>query len=282
MKIRTCNSITISKSEASPLGGIHTDHFEILYITKGSAKFQWAHNCSVVEAPAIFLISPSTPHVLESMGAEMTCCFLEISEVDDPFFTTYHVDRWNLMQSDKTTSSHTLLTSTMQHSLDFIYHLFSTREARQHEELEQVCLLEVQKIFKLITHILLSASKQGSSGQKKKWSAHETVDILINYMEWRYSDEITLEMLSDLVHLNPSYLIRVFKEQTQCTPFEYLQTLRMKAAVSYLTRSDLPLRTIVEKTGFNSIHYFCRLFKKKYGDSPVRWRDQLHAAANAE
>ncbi|MFC5402523.1 AraC family transcriptional regulator [Cohnella soli] len=277
MKIRTCNTVTINKSNTA-LGGIHVDSFEILYITKGRARFQWAHNSSEVEAPAIFLISPSTPHSLDSAGAEMSCCFLELSELNDPFFTTYNVDRWNLMQSQKVNASHPLFISSIQQSFDLIYQLFFTKMAKQHEELEQVCVLEVQKIFKLIAHILLSTSNQGNmDGQKKKWTSLETVEILINYMEWRYSDEITLEMLSDLVHLNPSYLIRVFKEHTHCTPFEYLQTLRMKAAVSYLTRSDLPLKSIVEKTGFNSIHYFSRLFKKMYGDSPIHWRDQMRA-----
>jgi AraC-like DNA-binding protein len=276
LKIRICNTITISKSAVSPSGGIHADNFEILHLNKGSAKFQWAGNSCEVEAPAIFLISPSTPHLLESLGAELSCCFIELIEVGDDLFTPHNVDRWNLMQSQNIKAASALFTSTIEQSLDFINHLYLTGAAKQHKELEEVCLIEVQKIFKLITHILHFTSNQApSTVQKIKWSAHEAVEILIDYMEWRYKDNITLKMLSDLVHLNPSYLIRVFKQHTNHTPFEYLQNLRMKAAVSYLTKSNLPLRTIVEETGFNSIHYFCRLFKKIYGDSPVHWRNQL-------
>ncbi|MBP1992457.1 helix-turn-helix transcriptional regulator [Paenibacillus eucommiae] len=272
MKIRISNTLTISETDELPKGGIHVNTFEILYITKGTAKFHWADHCCETVAPAIFLVSPSTPHMVESIGKEISTFFLEITEMNDHFFTTSIVDSWNMMQSQEPTASSAYFHTAIQHSLDFICQLIHTYEAMQHENLQQICLLEVQKIFKLIAYILIYTSNQAHSPDERKWSTHETIDILKNYMEWRYIDDITLKMLSQMVNFNPSYLVRIFKERTQYTPIEYLQLLRMNAAESYLTRTNLPLQKIIEKTGFNSVHYFCRLFKKKYGESPIQWR----------
>jgi len=274
LKIRVCKALTVSKSQADPSGGIHADNFEILYLTNGRASFAWAGHSCELDAPAVFLIGPSTPHVLESLDPEIGCCFLELSNVNDPFLTTANMDRWNLFQSNKMNGAYSTFTNAIEQSLLFIHRLYVTGEVAHYEELEQACLLELNKIFKLIAYILQSASNEGGhrAGKKSRRSAQEAVNILIDFMEWRYSDEITLKMLADLVYLNPSYLVRVFKEHTQLTPFQYLQNLRLNAATSFLTRSDLPLKVIVEKTGFNSIHYFCRLFRKTYGESPIRWR----------
>ncbi|MDF2834365.1 MAG: hypothetical protein K0Q63_5 [Paenibacillus sp.] len=276
MKIRICKALTISKTADAPSGGIHAHHLEILYITKGRAKFQWAGHSLELCAPAVFVIAPSTPHILESLDPESGCIFLELGEADDPILTTANIDRWNLLQAHIIDDTRAIYVSEIERTLQFVHHLYLTRAARSHHELEQVCLLELSKIFRLIAHILRSSSLETGNRARgtAKWSSQETVDILIDFMEWRYSDNITLDMLAELAHLNPSYLVRIFKRHTGHTPFEYLQSLRLKAAVSYLMRSDLPLRVIVEKTGFNSIHYFCRLFRKTYGDSPIRWRDK--------
>ena len=53
---------------------------------------------------------------------------------------------------------------------------------------------------------------------------------------------------------------------------QYLNKLRLSAAISYLVNTEMGVQQIAEATGFNSIHYFSRLFKRKYGSSPQQWR----------
>ncbi|RXZ80902.1 AraC family transcriptional regulator [Paenibacillaceae bacterium] len=161
--------------------------------------------------------------------------------------------------------------------------MYLSQKANKYRELQQACLLEVAKVFKLITHILLAASNSALvTGAKVKWSTQEAIDMVINYIEWRYKDEITLTTLAEMVYLTPSYLIRIFKEHTGYAPIEYLQMLRMNAAASYLERTNLPMKVIIEKTGFNSVQYFCRLFKNKYGESPGQWRMKQRALQHKE
>ncbi|MDG0790181.1 AraC family transcriptional regulator [Cohnella ginsengisoli] len=91
-------------------------------------------------------------------------------------------------------------------------------------------------------------------------------------MERSYAEPITLEELSRICSFTPSYIIRLFKEAFGSTPIQYLQELRLNAAICYLETTDLPIQEIAEMTGFSNLHYFSRLFKAKLGDSPSAWR----------
>jgi len=274
MEIRVCDALTVNQTEREPKGGIHLQIFEILYIMKGRARFHWAEHKCEVDAPAVFLVSPATPHLLENIGEELECCFLELTDMTDGFFTTPIVDRWNMMQGNEEEEKHNFYMENIRRSLQFISEMFTSQKANWHKELHQACLFEVEKIFKLMTHIMLMPSYTLEDGEKNRWSTSEAIEIVINFMEWRYKDEITLKMLAEMVYLTPSYLVRVFKKHKGFTPIDYLMKLRMNAAASYLIRTNLPINTIIERTGFNSVHYFCRIFKKTYGSSPTQWRTQ--------
>jgi AraC-like DNA-binding protein len=58
------------------------------------------------------------------------------------------------------------------------------------------------------------------------------------------------------------------------TPFQYLNNIRMNAAEKFLQNSDMSIQEIAIITGYQSIHYFSRSFKQKYGVSPIQWRNE--------
>lgn len=254
---------------------MHPSSYEILYITEGKVRFKWRGDACEAEAPAVFILSASTPHELESLRAEAKFRFLELDEMEEFPFTDQQVDEWNFMQARKDIYSKTMLASSIIQSLDFVYHLQSTGLAGQDSNLGDVCLLEIRKTYKLIAHILGYRGNGAAEDRKVKHKSRAAVDLLIDYMDWRYKENVTLEALAEVVTLDPSYLVRLFKKHMKMTPFEYLRDLRLKAAASYLSGSDLPISAIVQETGFASVHYFSRLFKASYGQSPAEWRKQL-------
>ncbi|MBB6670026.1 helix-turn-helix transcriptional regulator [Cohnella nanjingensis] len=276
MRIRLYGTGAISAAEEFPAGGVHLSNYEILHITGGKVRFRWTGKMCEAEAPAVFLISPSTPHELESLVPESKFRFLELADMDESPLTGEEMDDWNFRQSRPGLYAKSLTASAVLQSLEFVHHLYATEAVSGDPNLEEICLLEVRKIYRLIALMLHTVpSRKPAGGLTRKWDAREAADMLIDYMDWRYRETITLETMADWVRLNPSYLVRSFKKHKKMTPFEYLRDLRLKAAVSYLSGSDLPIGAIAEKTGFNSIHYFGRLFKRVYGQSPGEWRKQL-------
>jgi transcriptional regulator GlxA family with amidase domain len=135
---------------------------------------------------------------------------------------------------------------------------------------EEIVKLDVRKTIRLIHNCLRNRLRTAAETNDK--TNREFIQTLMRHMETSYYEPIDLTALSNRVHLNSSYLVRAFKHETGVTPMQYLNKLRLSAAISYLVNTEMGVQQIAEATGFNSIHYFSRLFKRKYGMSPQQWR----------
>lgn len=91
--------------------------------------------------------------------------------------------------------------------------------------------------------------------------------ILHNYME-----PIHLNEIAKFVAISPEYLCRLFKKATGNTITEYINILRMENAKKILKSSDVKISGVAMETGFKSVSYFNRMFKKILGISPREFR----------
>ena len=120
------------------------------------------------------------------------------------------------------------------------------------------------KLFELLSYI-----KSHILPQHQKESIVASVK---NYIEAHYSDDITLESLSENFYLHPVYLQRRFKREYGCSPTEYMMRLRMNYAKSYLISTDWTIEEISYKVGFAYPSYFIRVFKKFEHCTPLQYR----------
>lgn len=95
---------------------------------------------------------------------------------------------------------------------------------------------------------------------------------LIDYMERHMAEKITLQTLAKLIHFNESYLIEQFKEAMGVPPMRYLNEMRIEKAKELLVTTEKSITDVAKETGFQSIHYFSRTFKKKERMTPQAYR----------
>ncbi|HEX6158881.1 MAG TPA: AraC family transcriptional regulator [Thermoanaerobaculia bacterium] len=74
------------------------------------------------------------------------------------------------------------------------------------------------------------------------------------------------------LRLHPVYLTRIFSEQWGCTPREYLQRLRARAAVHRITSTARELAAIASETGFSDQSHMTRVIAKTTGLTPAALR----------
>ena len=98
------------------------------------------------------------------------------------------------------------------------------------------------------------------------------VDIVLNYIHQHYSEDISRTMLADMVYLNPDYLARLFKKQTQTSIINYITTYRLEKAKELLLNPDIPVGTVALKVGYGNYSYFSKLFKDVVGCTPNEYR----------
>ena len=101
---------------------------------------------------------------------------------------------------------------------------------------------------------------------------HWAVETLVEYLYRHYAHPLTLKDLAAAYYLNEKYVGRLFKSQTGKSFHEFLNDIRMEHAQRLLRDSSKSVTEIAFDCGFESIGYFCRLFKKREGISPIAFR----------
>ncbi|MEW9702070.1 response regulator [Paenibacillus sp. SI8] len=93
-------------------------------------------------------------------------------------------------------------------------------------------------------------------------------------IEQEYAESLDLNSLAKRVFLTPSYLSKLFKQETDTTVIEYIISVRMNKAKELL-KDHLHLKTyqVGELVGYKDPAYFNKQFKKVVGLTPKEYRD---------
>lgn len=84
--------------------------------------------------------------------------------------------------------------------------------------------------------------------------------------------DISVSEMADRMRLSRSYFTKVFTKGMGISPRLYLEDLRLKTARCLLLDKDMTVKETAIQCGIPDVNYFCRLFKKRFGISPGRFR----------
>lgn len=106
------------------------------------------------------------------------------------------------------------------------------------------------------------------------------IDGVHRYITEHYTEKINLGNLCFIFGTNKTSLCREFKSTYGLTILEYIHSQRIKTAKKMLRDKEISVTEISEKLGFDSVHYFSRLFKKHTGVSPVNYTKSIKSKLN--
>lgn len=99
------------------------------------------------------------------------------------------------------------------------------------------------------------------------------VQRVIQYIHAHLGEDLNLKQLAAQVYLSPSHLIRLFREETQHSPHEYIVLLRMDRAKYLLKTTSIPIKAIAFEVGYRSEASFSGAFTDRIGISPRKFRE---------
>lgn len=100
----------------------------------------------------------------------------------------------------------------------------------------------------------------------------ERLNEIMNYIHTNYLT-VTLDELSEEFHLTKPYLSKYIKDKSGSTFGDIVKNVRMKKARALLKSGSMTVEAIAENVGYQNVEHFNRLFKKKYGMTPVQFRN---------
>ena len=99
------------------------------------------------------------------------------------------------------------------------------------------------------------------------------VKLSLRFIEDRFAENITREMIAKNVGSCADYLSRVFKKEMGLNLWDYVMAVRVSEAKILLERTGLSVKEIAAKTGFRDPSYFNRVFRREFGLAPGSIRD---------
>lgn len=100
----------------------------------------------------------------------------------------------------------------------------------------------------------------------------ETIKILLSYVHENYAKDLSVDTLTSYAHISRSECFRCFNHYTGKTPFAYINDYRLSQAEHLLRTSSLSIIDVCLSCGFSSQSYFGKMFKRRYGISPSKYR----------
>jgi AraC-like DNA-binding protein len=129
-------------------------------------------------------------------------------------------------------------------------------------------------IQELIIRIVQTETRTFYSKNSQRLAANNRIAHVVNYIKENIREQIQVEQLCRIACMSESNFYRVFKEELGISPIEFIIEERIKLASSLLKNPEFRIKDVYFESGFNSLSYFNRMFKKKFKVSPSEYKHQ--------
>lgn len=136
------------------------------------------------------------------------------------------------------------------------------------EENYKEALTSIEKLLEHLEKIIQTAVHHIESVRHEKGVVGEVK----KYIDEHLDEDLSRNSLAGLVYLNPSYLARLFRNETGYYLVDYITMKKIEKVQKLLLTTDRSVTQIAQELGYTNMPYFSRVFKKETGVTPVEYR----------
>ena len=125
-----------------------------------------------------------------------------------------------------------------------------------------------------LAHLLAVSIRHRHERTRDASDVVEKVAQAIIYMSEHLDQPLRVSALAALANLSQAHFSVLFKQQTGCSPRDYLHLLRIHRACQSLRGSTLNVKEIAARLGYQDQFHFSRQFKAFQGLSPTEYRER--------
>lgn len=102
----------------------------------------------------------------------------------------------------------------------------------------------------------------------------DKMEVILEYIEHRFTEDISLDTLSELVFLSSTYVSHLFHQKTGTSIRDFLNQKRIEYACTLLSNSKISIKEVAEKCGYANLTHFYRIFKRIMKITPLEFRNE--------
>lgn len=262
----TLRNITWAQYSSEWNPTLHTHrHAELFFVIEGRGSFQLRHHAFPANAHDLVIINPGVLHC-ETSRAESPLAYIVLGvdglqvEADELGYARTHFRRgWD--------------------ELDACLRQMLAEARGGQTGWELVC----QRLLEIIMLRVLRRSELTLAKVDERQGDSRECDFVRRYIDEHFKENISLDQLAELAHINKYYLVHAFRRVYGTSPINYLNSRRIQESRFLLTNSDHSLTQISRILGFSSPSYFSQSFRRAEGVSPIEYRrSHAHGAGEVQ
>lgn len=249
------------------------DFHEIIFVIEGSVNIQSACFNYHLTKGDIFIFDTDELHSIYETEDENLLLIFQLDPY--PYLTIFpKLDYYDFVcDSYWDTNKSYIELRKLQSSLANIM-LLIQQKTRNNDFIEESIVELIELLINDFQFIYIDQTGYRSNSSFKNNSVQmERIFIILKYIYRNYKQKIDIDRLSNTLHLEKSYLSRLFKIGTGLSMTDFLCFLRVKYSESLLISSSVSIDEIAFKFGFSSKRYYVKHFKKWFKMKPAEYRE---------
>lgn len=237
----------------------------ILFVIRGSATISFGGRNYKMEESDILVVNRTNNYSV--IGSEDNC-IISLS-ISSHFFVTHYKDYFHydfVCFSEELDPGREDVISQLRHLVAEIMIADSRKEEGN--------TLEIRSNLYQIMLMMTRFFKKEVPHWKGVDTSDERIERIIQLIEQRYEEPLTLSELAEYENLSSSYLSRYFKQMTGMGFLNYLNRVRIKHSLDDLLYTSDNLFQIAMKNGFSTAKNYTVVFKTVYQQTPAQYRKE--------
>lgn len=232
------------------------DYYEIYYLVSGERNHFVGDKIFTIKQGDFVAIKPELPHKTGGLsGVRVLICF-----------NSEFLSRWLTHQAQKELLSFfdkTFIRPDADKQGNILYFINGIEKAyREKDE---------ASIFSSLLGLLLIL-KQSKRAVGEDSSSTKILQSAMEYLQKNYSTIQSLDDVATALFISKYHLCHLFSKYVEVSFNNYLNSIRLKNASELLVKTEQTVSEIASNCGFSTATYFCQVFKREFGSSPLKYR----------
>ncbi|QHT66560.1 AraC family transcriptional regulator [Rhodocytophaga rosea] len=244
--------------------------YEIVYIEGASGTRHIGEHISAYENSDLVFIGPNIPHLNFDYGVKTDYQEVVVQLKEDFLGQNLHsVPEFSDIASlfEKARQGISFYGETKR----IIGEKLNRLSGLQHFD-QLIELLHILQLMAISTECLLLHHKPIAHYYNLK--EQQRIQRVYRYIEENYQQKITVEEMAGITSLTTAAFCRYFKKMTRLTFTEFVNQYRINQAKKLLLQHKNVTEACFE-SGFESLSYFNKIFKRLTGENPVQFKKQF-------
>ena len=268
--IRTVHYFEYSKDFVFP-GEAH-DFWELIYVDKGNIKIEADDRKLILNQGDVYFHKPMQWHSVAADG--VTAPNLAVISFDcHDGAMNYFIDKLFHLDPKLRTVLSNVISETENAFTTSIEKYYGERSLTANPEASG-CSEQLVKVY--LTELLLLLLREESKDEKVRVKIDETTfDRVLHYLEENIAESVSLSDVANYMHISPSTIKKLFRENTGESFVKYFTEMKMKEAKRLFREYSKNVAEVAQKLGYNDSAYFARAFRRVTHLSPTEYKKSV-------